>query len=220
MTTLLAGFFFGLGLIVAIGAQNIFVIRQGLQRRHVSLVVAVCILSDVALICVGTADMGQIVIDHPNAMTIATVLGVGVLAWYGLHAAWRVFRPHPTGMTVDASDRHSGTTARGSAITLTRPATRTTLIAVLALTWLNPHVYLDTVVLLGSTGTTYANPWVFAAGASLASAAWFSLIGFGASAVAPAFTRPLAWRIFDGCVAVIMIGFAIHLAGNLIPSAT
>lgn len=200
LTTALAGFTFGLGLIVAIGAQNAFVLRQGLRREHVWVVVAVCTLSDVVLISAGAAGLGAAVAARPRILAVVTILGAGVLLWYGISAALRAIRG---GGGLDAGDGLSA-------------SLRTTLITAVALTWLNPHVYLDTVVLLGSVSSTYASPWAFAAGAAVASVAWFSTLGFGARALGPVFARPAAWRVFDSLIAVAMIGIAGTLLTGLI----
>ena len=194
--TLAAGLVFGLGLIVAIGAQNAFVLRQGLRREHVALVVGICALSDVALICLGAAGVGAVVASNRTLLTVVTLAGVAVLLWYGVSAARRAFRPQ----ALVAAD--------GAAPAV--PASKVALTA-LALTWLNPHVYLDTVVLLGSVSASYAQPWAFATGAAIGSVLWFSALGFGARLLRPVFARPSAWRVFDIAVAVIMVVIATSL---------
>lgn len=196
ITTLLAGLVFGLGLIVAIGAQNAFVLRQGLRREHVAVVVGICALSDVVLICLGAAGVGAVVASNRTLLTVVTLAGVAVLLWYGLSAARRALRPQ----ALVAAD--------GAAPAV--PASRVALTA-LALTWLNPHVYLDTVVLLGSVSASYAQPWAFATGAAIGSVAWFGALGFGARLLRPVFARPQAWRAFDIAVAVIMVVIAATL---------
>jgi L-lysine exporter family protein LysE/ArgO len=195
--TLLAGLGFGLGLIVAIGAQNAYVLRQGIRREHVGLVVAVCAVSDVLLITVGAAGVGGLIARHTAALTVVTALGAVVLLVYAAHAVRRAVRPGALSVTHPSGGER---TRIGSV-----------LLAVLALTWLNPHVYLDTVVLLGSVSASYAAPWLFAVGAAVASIGWFTALGFGARLLAPVFGSPGAWRIFDVAVAVVMTSIAVKL---------
>lgn len=199
LTTAAAGLGLGLSLIVAIGAQNAYVLRQGLRREHVGVVVAICTLSDVALISVGTAGAGALVSEHKPVLAAVTLLGCGVLLWYAAGALRRALRPHAL-----RADR-LGEPAR------LLPVAGTAL----ALTWLNPHVYLDTVVLLGSVAATHDSPWVFAAGAMVGSVAWFAALGFGARALGPLFARPAAWRVFDLAVAAVMLLAAGGLAWTL-----
>ena len=201
MVTLLAGLGFGLGLIVAIGAQNAYVLRQGIRREHVGVVVAVCAVSDVLLITVGAAGVGAVIARHTTALTIVTVLGAGVLLVYAVQAGRRAIRP--------AALSVASTGTEGTRI-------GSVLLAALALTWLNPHVYLDTVVLLGSVSATYATPWLFALGAAIASIGWFAGLGFGARLLAPVFAKPSAWRLFDVGVAVVMTSIAVTLLLGLI----
>ena len=196
MITLLAGLGFGFGLIVAIGAQNAYVLRQGIRREHVGLVVAVCAISDVLLITVGAAGVGAVIARHTTALAVVTVLGAGVLLVYAVQAVRRAIRP--AALTVASTGNEP--TRIGSVV-----------LAALALTWLNPHVYLDTVVLLGSISATYAAPWLFALGAAIASIGWFAVLGFGARLLAPVFARPGAWRVFDAGVAVVMTSIAAKL---------
>ncbi|QXT63067.1 LysE/ArgO family amino acid transporter [Tessaracoccus palaemonis] len=199
LTTAVAGFTFGLGLIVAIGAQNAFVLRQGLRREHVGAVVAVCAVSDLALIAAGAAGLGAIVAAHPRVLAAVTILGAGVLLWYGISAARRAVR---------GSGELVADTGAGGDL-------RATLLTAVALTWLNPHVYLDTVVLLGSVSASYSTPWAFAVGAGAASIAWFSGLGFGARGLAPLFARPAAWRVFDAVIATTMVSIAASLLAGL-----
>ena len=200
ISTLLAGLGFGLGLIVAIGAQNAYVLRQGIQREHLGIVVAICIVSDVVLIAVGAAGVGAAISRHTTTLTVVTVLGAGVLLAYGVQAVRRALRPQA--LTVGQGEPAEG---RLGSVALTA----------LALTWLNPHVYLDTVVLLGSVSATYPMPWLFGLGAMLASVTWFTILGFGARLLAPIFANPTAWRIFDVIVALVMTAIAIKLLAGL-----
>ena len=192
----LSGFVTGLSLIVAIGAQNAFVLRQGLRRRHVPLVVGVCAVSDLLLILAGVAGIGTIVERAPLVLVVVRWLGAAFLVGYGLLAARRAFR----GEHLEAAaDRQLSTTA--------------VLSAALAFTWLNPHVYLDTVLLVGSIASTHGVPgrWWFAAGASVASLSWFTALGYGARALNPLFRRRNAWRVLDGGIAVAMLALAATL---------
>jgi L-lysine exporter family protein LysE/ArgO len=200
LTTALSGFGFGAGLIVAIGAQNAYVMRQGLRREHIGIVVAICVLSDVLLIALGTAGVGAVIAAHPTVLATVTVAGSAVLLWYAATALRRALRPEA--LVADGSGPASG---RGAQVALTA----------LALTWLNPHVYLDTVVLLGSVASTHTAPWAFAAGAMVASVAWFAGLGFGARALRPLFAKPAAWRVFDLCVAGVMVAVSAGLLLSL-----
>jgi L-lysine exporter family protein LysE/ArgO len=198
--TLLAavsGLGLGLSLIVAIGAQNAFVLRQGLRSEHVAAVVAVCLLSDAALIAAGTAGAGALVARLPSLLTAVCFAGAAFLLVYGLMAARRVVRP--AALVTEAAGRRAGL-----AVTVT---------TCLALTWLNPHVYLDTVVLLGSLAGTWDDlRWWFAGGAAAGSAVWFTGLGYGARLLRPVFARPTAWRVLDAGIAVVMVSLAVSLA--------
>ncbi|TKV57093.1 amino acid transporter [Nakamurella flava] len=192
----LAGLGFGLSLIVAIGAQNAFVLRQGLRGEHVGPVVAVCAISDLVLIMAGVAGAGTLVSAVPWLLTVIRYAGAAFLFAYGLLAARRALRG---GALI--TDPSGAATALG-----------VTLATVLALTWLNPHVYLDTVVLLGSISGTHGDQrWWFAAGAGLASILWFTALGYGARLLRPVFARPAAWRVLDGFIAAVMFTLAVSL---------
>ena len=195
LTTALSGFGFSLGLIVAIGAQNAFVLRQGLRREHTGVVVAICALSDALLIGLGTAGIGALVAEHDAVLTGITILGAAVLLGYAVLALRRAARPQA--LVVEGAEE----SGRLLPVALTA----------LALTWLNPHVYLDTLVLLGSIASTYTAPWAFAAGAITGSVLWFTALGFGAAVLRPLFARPAAWRVFDLAVAAIMTTVAVGL---------
>ncbi|CAA9336691.1 MAG: Arginine exporter protein ArgO [uncultured Friedmanniella sp.] len=192
----LSGFVTGLSLIVAIGAQNAFVLRQGLRRRHVALVVAVCAVSDLLLILAGVAGIGTLVERVPAVLVVVRWAGAAFLVGYGLLAARRAVRG---GRLEAAEDRPLSPTA--------------VLAAALAFTWLNPHVYLDTVLLVGSIASAHGvtGRWWFAGGASLASISWFTALGFGARALTPVFRRPGAWRVLDAGIAVVMLALAASL---------
>ena len=188
-----AGFGAGAGLIVAIGAQNAYVLRQGLNRGRIALVVLICILSDAVLILAGVAGLGALVDRAPGFLTAIRWAGAAFLVGYGVLAARRALRP-------GALDVASGPT----------PATGGVALTALALTWLNPHVYLDTVVLLGSLAAAQGDPhrWAFGAGAMVASAVWFSALGFGARSLSSLLRRPAAWRVLDSAIAIQMFVIA------------
>ncbi|WP_244524403.1 LysE/ArgO family amino acid transporter [Trujillonella endophytica] len=192
-----SGLVLGLGLIVAIGAQNAFVLRQGLRLEHVLVVVAVCALSDVALIVAGVLGAGSVLSSRPWLIPAVCFAGAAFLLGYGLLAARRAIRP--AALLSESAGARVGIAA--------------TVATCLALTWLNPHVYLDTVVLLGSTASTYGeHRWEFAVGAGVGSIVWFTALGFGARLLRPVFARPAAWRVLDAVIAVVMILLAVSLA--------
>ena len=184
----IAGLLFGLSLIVAIGAQNTYVIRQGIARAHVPTVVTICAVSDVILIAAGVAGLGAVVGHARGLLLIVRLLGAAFLLGYAALAARRALWP---GNRIDGD----------AAATSSWPAVAATC---LAFTWLNPAVYLDTVVLLGSVAATRPDPWWFGGGAAVASIAWFAGLGFGARLVAPVFRQRRAWRALDVFVAVVM----------------
>jgi L-lysine exporter family protein LysE/ArgO len=187
----------GLSLIVAIGAQNAFVLRQGLQRSHVALVIAVCAVSDLVLIVLGVAGIGVVIERAPALLDVVRWAGAVFLAAYGAFAAWRAIR----GQALEQ-------------LNTGRPVSWTSVLATgLAFTWLNPHVYLDTVLLLGSLASTHGpdGRWWFAAGAGLASIAWFTALGVGARFLTPVFRRRSAWRILDAAIAGVMVTMAFLL---------
>ena len=192
----LTGFLIGFGLIVAIGAQNAFVLRQCLIRRHVLAVTTVCAVSDAVLIAAGVAGLGTLVQSSPGLLTVATLGGATFLAAYGVLAARRALNPG----TLVAAAGHAGDL-------------RATIAAALAFTWLNPHVYLDTVVLVGSLSARFSglDRLGFAGGAMTASVVWFYGLGFGARLLAPIFARPMAWRILDALIACVMWAIAFSL---------
>jgi L-lysine exporter family protein LysE/ArgO len=198
MNASLEGLLTGLSLIIAIGAQNAYVLRQGLRRSHVGAVVTVCTVSDYALIIAGVAGIGVIIQHAGWALQAVRWFGVAFLAWYGLASAWRARRP-----------ASSLSAARGDSAD--RPAV---VRRAVALTWLNPHVYLDTVVLLGSIANAHAGTgrWWFAAGTCVASTLWFAGLGFGARYAAGLLATPRAWQVLDLLIAATMLGIAVKLA--------
>ena len=195
-----ASFFEGFGtsaaLIIAIGAQNAFVLRQGLARAQVLPVVLVCALSDALLISLGVAGLGRWVQMQPTLLALTRWGGAAFLLTYGLLAARRAFSPHALSV-------------QGTAITDRRAA----VAACLAFTYLNPHCWLDTVVLLGSLAAQQGagSRTAFGIGAASASAAWFFALGYGARLLAPLFARPVAWRVLDGAIALVMGAIAAML---------
>ena len=193
------GFLLGASLIIAIGAQNAFVLRQGLQRQHVFAVAAVCSVSDAALIAAGVAGLGVLVKQNPALLVAVTVVGGVFLAVYGALAARRAFRPEAL--------RPAAESGRSLAATLA---------TCLALTFLNPHVYLDTVVLIGGLSARHAPPAAiaFGIGAAVASVVWFFGLAYGARLLAPLFARPPAWRVLDAIIALVMWGIAARLIGE------
>jgi len=213
-----AGLGLGLSLIIAIGAQNVFVLRQGIRREHVLAVVVVCAVSDAVLIVAGVAGLGFVVNSAPWIVDVARWAGGAFLLGYGLLAARRAWRGEGEALRVDDEppSRQSDTAPGGSVRTLTAPVQRTRLVpvllTVLALTWLNPHVYLDTVLLLGSVAATQGDGrWLFATGAVIASFFWFTALGFGARHLGRWLRTPRSWRILDAGIAVVMICLAVSL---------
>ncbi len=197
LTSLLAGLGLGLSLIVAIGAQNAFVLRQGLRREHVAVIVAICALSDALLIVLGVAGLGAIIERADILMVTVRIAGAAFLTWYGWRSARRALRPGSLATEPEGSPPLSR---------------RAAVLTVLSLTWLNPHVYLDTMVLLGSVGASHqGRRWWFAAGAVLASALWFSALGFGSRRLRPVFASPASWRVLDLLIAILMIAIALGL---------
>lgn len=192
------GLLTGLTLIVAIGAQNAYVLRQGLRQAYVGPVVTVCTLSDFVLIIAGVSGIGVIVQHAGWALQAVRWFGVAFLAWYGLSSAWRARRP--------ASSLSAARDDTGGGFGVIR--------RMFALTWLNPHVYLDTVVLLGSIANAHGTSgrWWFAVGACLASTLWFTVLGFGARFAAGLLATPRAWQVLDLLIAATMLGIAVKLA--------
>jgi len=233
ISSVLAGFGLGLSLIVAIGAQNVFVLRQGIRREHVFAVAAICALSDLALIMVGVSGIGAVLTAVPWLVEVIRWAGAAFLVGYGVLAARRALRPNGEALvadcvaseTTDAAARavagagtpappaRSGASAAPTE-TLTRPGTTlaTAVLTCLALTWLNPHVYLDTVFLLGSVANTHGDGrWAFAAGAGVASIVWFFGLAYGARLLGGVLASPRAWRALDGVIAVVMVALGVLL---------
>jgi L-lysine exporter family protein LysE/ArgO len=193
---LIIGFIASFTLIAAIGAQNAFVLRQGIRGEHVLAVVALCTVSDIVLISAGIAGVGTLISAHPSALNIAKFGGALFLVGYGLMAARRAWRPSSLTPSEKAPARLIDV-----------------LVTCAALTFLNPHVYLDTVVLLGALANEHRDErWLFGVGAVTASAVWFVSLGLGARRLAGLFANALTWRILDALIAVMMIGLGVSLA--------
>ncbi|MHB1302249.1 MAG: LysE/ArgO family amino acid transporter [Acidiphilium sp.] len=196
MTACIAGFLLSLSLLLAIGAQNAFVLRQGLRREHVLAICLVCATSDAALIAAGVAGFG---ILSARAAWIDPVLRYGGAAFLFAYAARSLVAAARGGRNLAAFDARPAGLGR-------------TLVICLAFTWLNPHVYLDTVVLLGSVASQYPGRKLeFGLGAAAASTLFFFSLGYGARLLRPVFARPAAWRVLDGFVAAAMTAIALRL---------
>jgi L-lysine exporter family protein LysE/ArgO len=213
---MLAGFGLGLSLIVAIGAQNLFVLRQGIRREHVFLVAAICAVSDAVLIVLGVSGIGFVLQAVPWLIDVVRWAGAAFLVVYGLLAAKRAWRP--SGEVLDVSgSRDPGETAPAAtggqhATVVATTRVLPVVLTCLALTWLNPHVYLDTVFLLGTVANTHGDSrWLFAAGAMAASVVWFFGLAFGARYLSRWLSTPRAWRILDAVIAVVMIALGVSL---------
>lgn len=202
-TPFLQGLGTGAGLIIAIGAQNAFVLNQGLARNHHLVVALICAVSDALLITLGLSGMGIVLAGDPRLALWATWLGAGFLFWYGLRSFRSALRSGSLG-------------AQGRA----RMGLGATVAATLAVTFLNPHVYLDTVLLLGSIGGRYpeAQRVFFGAGAAAASLAWFLTLGLGARLLLPFFRRPGSWAVLDALVGLTMWGVAASLVTGALGS--
>lgn len=190
---ILTGLATGLSLIVAIGAQNAYVLRTGLARSHVTAVVGICIGADVLLIVAGVAGVGTLVAHMPEALVALRWIGAAYLVWYGVRSL--------------LAARNSHTLAAASA------SARSVVLTILALTFLNPHVYLDTVLMLGNIANQHgpSGRWWFAVGACLASTLWFTGLGFGARGASRWAARPSVWRVLDVVIGLVMFAVAALL---------
>jgi L-lysine exporter family protein LysE/ArgO len=196
MIALASGFLAGLSLIIAIGAQNAFVIKQGLLHSHVTLVVVICSTADALLIVLGIGGLGTLIHSQPRSLEYIRWFGVLYLTWFGIKSVRSALSTHS--LEVQGQQEKSALKV---------------LLTVLTFTFLNPHVYLDTVILLGSIANQFSDQrWFFAVGASLGSVLWFSAIGYGARAASKYMTRPFFWKILDSMIAIIMFAIAISLA--------
>lgn len=195
-TSLIAGFLSGLALIVAIGAQNSFVLRQGLRREHRLPIALICALSDAGLIVAGISGLGVLINSNSTLLAITRFGGAIFLLAYGLRAAKRA------GQGEQLAIEENGAVPLLAAI-----------LTCLGFTFLNPHVYLDTVVLLGALANQHgdAGRWFFGGGAALASFIWFFGLAYGAGLLAPFFRKRIAWRVLDSIIALVMVSLAISL---------
>jgi L-lysine exporter family protein LysE/ArgO len=191
------GLSLGFSLIVAIGAQNAFVLKQGIRKEHTFAVAALCSLIDVALIVAGTLGLGSVIASIPLLLRAITFLGALFVAWYGVQAFIRVFRPNA--ILTDTG---------GEPLSL-----KTTVTTLLLLSLLNPHVYLDTVLLVGGISSRHPLPdrYFFTAGACGASILWFFALSYGAGFLAPLFAKKITWKIFDFLIGVIMVVMCVQL---------
>ncbi|GGH36630.1 LysE/ArgO family amino acid transporter [Microbacterium album] len=227
----LAGFGLCLSLIIAPGAQNVFLLRMGVHRQHVVALAITCLASDAILIALGVAGVGAAVTKVPWLFEVVRWGGVLFLTWYGLAAAWRAIRPKAESLALDApprtrverdalGDPPPAPAGTSGTMTLTRARTarRTgtllpAVLSCLAITWLNPHGYLDTVFLLGSVSAGYGDArWAFGAGAVLGSATWFTFLALASRFAARWLASPRAWRLLDALIAVAMLALAAGLA--------
>jgi L-lysine exporter family protein LysE/ArgO len=198
LTAFSAGFALSAALIIAIGSQNAFVLRQGLRREHVGPLVAFCAVADLLLIAAGVAGLGAVLDRVPGLASALTLGGAAFLTWYGLTALRRAL--HPAALLAEGGDQ---------ALSL-----KAALLRCAAFTLLNPHVYLDTVLVVGAIGASQADDgqvW-FVFGAGLASALWFAALGYGARLLAPMFAKPGAWRVLD----LLIGGTMLVIAGGLL----
>lgn len=196
MLAFLPGLLTGLSLIIAIGAQNAFVIRQGLTKKYVLMVVLVCIISDWLLMAAGVAGLGALILQVSWLLEVLRWFGVGYLLWFAYGSVKAAFKND----SLKANDEKSGTRKQ-------------VLFTALAITWLNPHVYLDTVILVGSIAITFgANAWFFGLGAMAGSLAWFFALGYSAKAMSGLMSKPMFWKVLDLVIAAVMISIAAMLA--------
>lgn len=212
LTPFLAGLGIGLSLIVAIGAQNAFLLRQAAKREHIVAVTLFCIVSDVVLIGGATGAVGWVAAHAPWVLDLARWGGVVFLACYGLMAAKRAWRP--SGEVLEAApEAPSAPASGGGTAVLTRRGTLTAaLLTCAAMTWLNPHLWLD-VAMLGSIANTFGEGrWAFTLGAITGSTIWFGSLAFAATLLGRYLRTPRAWRILDTIIAVVMLGLAVRLA--------
>ena len=204
----------GLSLIIAIGAQNAFVLRQGIRKQHVFVVAFICALSDAILITLGVLGVGFALTNMPWLITLVRWVGVAFLVCYAFLALRRAFRGEDQGLEA-AADAAAGTTPSGRPIaTKTRSSTLlATVLATLAITWLNPHVYLDTVIFLGSVAQSQGEGrWLFVAGCVTGSFLWFFALAYGSRYLSRWLATPKAWRVLDIIIAVVMLAIAAMLA--------
>lgn len=220
MSIVLAGLLLGFSLIIAVGPQNLLLIRQGARREGVTAVVLVCLLSDVVLLTLGTLGVGVLVERAPLVLTALKWAGVAYLAWFAFAALRDAARAHRRlGATVvDASEPRGEEPAGGGTALATRVRPPRTWVqpmwAAVALTWLNPSAYLDSLVMIGGLANQYGDPgrWLFTGGALLASFIWFPVVGYGAGLLSGPLSSPKVWRVLNVVIAVVLAGLALRLA--------
>ncbi|MCF4006998.1 LysE/ArgO family amino acid transporter [Corynebacterium uropygiale] len=227
----------GISLIVAVGPQNILIIKQGIRQEYVTLVLAICFLSDVVLYTIGVVSIGHISTLAPHALLVLRILGAIYLLWFAFSAARDALHPHRLSVTeenepevprehilaegLDDGETHvlpaqnsgGGSVATRERVRLRRPAWVAPALTALALTWLNPGAYIDTIVMVGGVANQHGDPgrWFFAGGALLASAVWFPLIGYGARALAEPLSSPRVWSVLNWVIAAMLCFIAIRL---------
>lgn len=222
---LLSGFGLCLGLILSIGAQNAVVLRQGLRREHVGIVVLVCVVSDAILQTIGVAGVATLVTSHPWLEVVARWAGAAFIVGFALLSARRAWRgggsleaaPEAGPEAADAPTATDASAPSGgvAVATRTRSSRLATLATILAVTWLNPHAIVETTVVLGSVAATHGDArWWFLAGGIAASTLWFVGFGYGARFLAPLLRTERAWRILDGTIAVVMLVIAVTLVAG------
>lgn len=195
----LNGMLVAAGLIIAIGAQNAFVLAQSLRREHHLPVAALCVLCDAVLVCAGVFGLATLLAQNPTLLAVARWGGIAFLSWYGAKALLRALDPQTLDQAANAGPR----------------SRKAVLLAALAVTLLNPHVYLDTVLLIGSLGAQQPVPGAYALGAASASLIWFFALALGAAWLAPWLARPTTWRLLDFGVALMMFAMATQLLNGL-----
>lgn len=211
MSIVFAGLLLGFSLIVAIGPQNLLLIRQGARREHVTAIIAVCLLSDVVLFGLGTLGVGVLIDRAPLLLAVLKWAGVAYLAWFALAALIDALRPpHPTVIVEEEPPTSSG----GGVALATRVRAHAPVATAVVVTWLNPSAYLDSLVMIGGLANQYGDTgrWLFTGGALLASAIWFPLIGYGAGLLSGPLSSPRVWRVLNIIIAVVLAGLAWRLA--------
>lgn len=239
MGLIVSGFMLGISLIVAVGPQNILVIKQGIRREYVTLVLAICFFSDAILYALGVVSIGHISALAPQVLVILRVLGAAYLLWFAFSAVRDALHPHrltvtderspevpeyssysrpsalddATPLPIDAPGSGTSTVTTRQRVTSRRPAWVGPALTALALTWLNPGAYIDTIVMVGGVANQHGDPgrWFFAGGALLASAVWFPLIGYGARALAEPLSSPKVWSVLNWCIAAMLCFIAYRL---------
>lgn len=239
MSIVIAGFLLGMSLIVAMGPQNILLIKQGVRREAVTAVILVCLVSDVVLYSAGALGVGAITESFPQALEILRWVGVAYLGWFAVRSFRDALHPRGEGSTVidegepepperaeggagdDAAPTRGGTALMTEERTRTRPGPARAqrswvkpVLAAITLTWLNPGAYLDTLVMAGGIANQYGDPgrWLFIGGCLISSLVWFTAVGYGAGALSRPLSSPRVWRVLNAVFGVILVGLAVKLA--------